>query len=129
MVNGLNKVMVIGHLGRDPEMRFTPNGKSVSNFCVACNRSWQGSDGNIHTDTDWFNVVAWGDLAEEAKQRLQKGNLVYIEGRLQTRNWQDTQGQQHKSVEIIARDILLLSETQKVKISEEDGCEDYEDEL
>ena len=129
MVNGLNKVMVIGHLGRDPEMRFTPNGKSVSNFCVACNRSWQGSDGNTHTDTDWFNVVAWGNLAEEAKQRLQKGNLVYIEGRLQTRNWQDTQGQQHKSVEIIARDILLLSETQKENISEEDGCEDYEGEL
>ena len=129
MVNGLNKVMIIGHLGRDPEMRFTPNGKSVSNFCVACNRSWQGSDGNTHFDTDWFNVVAWGNLAEEAKQRLQKGNLVYIEGRLQTRNWQDTQGQQHKSVEIIARDILLLSETQKENISEEDGCEDYEGEL
>lgn len=129
MVQGLNKVMVIGCLGRDPEMRYTPNGKSVSNFCVACNRTWQGADGNMHSNTDWFNVVAWGNLAELAKQNLHKGNLVYIEGRLQSRTWQDTQGQQHKSVEIIAREILLLNETQKDKTFEEDDCEDYQDEL
>ena len=113
MVRGLNKVMVIGYLGRDPEMRFTPNGKSVSNFSVACHRSWQGPDGSNHDDTDWFNVVAWGNLAEMAKERLEKGNLVYVEGRLQSRTWQDTQGHQHKSIEIIARDIILLSESQK----------------
>jgi single-strand DNA-binding protein len=129
MVQGLNKVMVIGYLGRDPEMRFTPNGKSVSNFCVACSRTWQGADGNKHTDTDWFNVVAWGNLAELAKQNLRKGNLVYIEGRLQTRTWQDTQGKKHKSVEIIARELLLLNETQKEKTFEEDDCENYQDEL
>lgn len=127
MVRGLNKVMVIGNLGRDPEMRFTPNGKSVSNFSLACHRSWQGSDGNIQNDTDWFNVVAWGNLAELVKERLQKGNLVYIEGRLQTRNWQDTQGHQRKSIEIIARDILLLSESQKEENFEGDAYEDYEE--
>ena len=113
MVNGLNKVMVIGYLGRDPEMRFTPSGKSVSNFCVACPRSWQDSDGNNHNETDWFNVVAWGNLAEDSKNHLQKGNLVYIEGRLQSRTWQDDEGHQRKSVEIIARDVLMLSETHK----------------
>lgn len=129
MVQGLNKVMVIGYLGRDPEMRYTPNGKSVSNFCVACGRTWQGADGNTHSDTDWFNVVAWGNLAELAKQNLQKGNLVYIEGRLQSRTWQDAQGKQHKSVEIIARELLLLNETQKEKTFEEDDCENYQDEL
>lgn len=129
MVHGLNKVMVIGYLGRDPEMRYTPSGKSVSNFCVACHRTWQGADGNKQTDTEWFNVVAWGNLAELTKQRLRKGNLVYIEGRLQSRDWQDTQGQQHKSVEIIARDILLLSETQKDETFKEEDCENYEDQL
>ena len=129
MVCGLNKVMVIGYLGRDPEMRFTPNGKSVSNFSVACHRSWQGSDGNRHNDTDWFNIVAWGNLAEIAKQHLQKGNLVYIEGRLQSRTWQDTQGHQHKSIEIIARDILLLSEKQKQENFEEDEYKDFEEDL
>lgn len=128
MVRGLNKVMVIGYLGRDPEMRFTPNGKSVSNFSVACHRSWQGSDGDIHNDTDWFNVVAWGDLAELAKERLEKGNLVYIEGRLQSRNWQDTKGHQHKSIEIIARDIHLLSDTQKDEKFDGDAFEDSEEE-
>jgi single-strand DNA-binding protein len=129
MVQGLNKVMVIGYLGRDPEMRFTPNGKSVSNFCVACSRTWQGADGNKHTDTDRFNVVAWGNLAELAKQNLRKGNLVYVEGHLQFRTWQDTQGQQHKSVEILARELLLLSESQKEETFEEDNCENYQDEL
>jgi len=129
MVNGLNKVMVIGYLARNPEMRYTPNGKSVTNFCIACHRCWQGSDGNTHTDTDWFNVVAWGNLAETAKQRLHKGNLVYIEGRLQTRSWQDTQGKQRKSVEIIAHDLRLLSEQQKDENLEEEDCENYDGEL
>ena len=110
MARGLNKVMVIGNLGRDPEMRFTPSGKSVTNFSVACNRTWKSADGERHTDTEWFNVVAWGYLAENAKQFLAKGCLVYVEGRLQTRTLQDNQGSQHKSVEIIANDVLLLSD-------------------
>jgi single-strand DNA-binding protein len=126
MARGLNKVMVIGHLGRDPEMRYTPTGKSVTNFCVASNRSWQSADGKTHTETDWFNVVAWGKLAEISKQHLHKGSLVYVEGRLQSRTWQDNQGQQRKSMEIIARDILMLSDKQKDDNIEAEGCEDYE---
>lgn len=125
MARGLNKVMVIGHLARDPEMRFTPSGKSVSNFCVACDRSWHDSDNRAHTETDWFNVVAWGNLAEFSKQTLNKGNLVYVEGRLQTRTWQDSEGKQQKSVEIIAREILMLGD-KNIKNNNEEI--DYDDE-
>ncbi len=110
MARGLNKVMIIGYLGRDPEMRFTPSGKSVANFSVGCTRSWKDADGNEQSETEWFNVVAWGDLAEVSKQYLSKGSLVYVEGRLQTRTWQDDQGKQQKSIEITARDILLLND-------------------
>lgn len=126
MARGLNKVMVIGYLGRDPEMRFTPNGKSVANFSVACNRTWKDTDGNKHTETEWFNVVAWGNLAEISKQILGKGSLVYVEGRLQSRTWQDNDGHQHKSIEIVARDILLLSDKQTNE-NELDDSEDSEE--
>lgn len=129
MAHGLNKVMVIGQLARDPEMRYTPSGKSVSNFCVACDRSWHDTENNVHTETDWFNVVAWGNLAEISKQTLHKGNLVYVEGRLQTRSWQDHEGRQQKSVEIIARDIIMLSEKQNENDNLDGDCENDEDNL
>ena len=111
MARGLNKVMVIGNLGRDPEMRFTPNGKSVANFTIASNRSWKSSDGDWHTETEWFNVVVWANLAEFAKENFKKGNLVYVEGRLQSRSWQDHDGNKHRSIEIIAQNLLLLNDT------------------
>lgn len=113
MARGLNKVMVIGFLGRDPEMRFTPSGKSVANFSIASSRSWKTSDGELHSETEWFNVVAWEKLAEISKEHLKKGSRVYVEGRLQSRSWQDGEGHQHKSVEIVARDILLLGDANK----------------
>jgi len=121
MARGLNKVMVIGRLGRDPEMRFTPSGKSVANFSIACNRSWKNAEGERITETEWFNVVAWGNLAEVSKQFLKKGNLVYVEGRLQSRSWQDNEGQQHKSIEIVARDVLLLTDKQDNENEMEDS--------
>jgi single-strand DNA-binding protein len=124
MARGLNKVMVIGTLGRDPEMRFTPSGRSVANFSIASSRSWKTADGEIHKETEWFNVVAWEKLAEISKEHLKKGSRVYVEGRLQSRNWQDSEGIQHKSIEIVARDIILLSETKvdngSLKSEEED---------
>ncbi|HEX7557083.1 MAG TPA: single-stranded DNA-binding protein, partial [Leptolinea sp.] len=89
MSYGLNKVMIIGNLGRDPEMRYTPSGRPVTTFLVITNRSWTTADGERHTDTESFNVVAWGNLAEICKQHLLKGKQVYIEGRLQTRHWDD----------------------------------------
>ena len=127
MARGLNKIMVIGYLGRDPEMRFTPSGKSVVNFSVACNRTWKGADGDKHTETEWFNIVAWGNLAEISKQILSKGSLVYVEGRLQSRTWQDNDGQQHKSIEIVARDILLLNEKQlnENDLNDSEDTEEY----
>jgi len=124
MARCLNKVMIIGYLGRDPEMRFTPTGKSVSSFSVACNRCWKSKDGERHTDTDWFNIVAWGDLAEISKQYLSKGSLVYVEGRLQIRDWVDSNGTSQKSVEIVARDIMMMDNKQK---DIQNDTEDYED--
>ena len=121
MAPGLNKVMVIGYLGRDPEMRFTPSGKSVTNFSVACNRSWKNAEGEKITETEWFNVLAWGSLAETSKQFLKKGSLVYVEGRLQSRSWQDKEGRPHKSVEIVAQDIIALSTPSNDKDSVEDS--------
>lgn len=121
MAPGLNKVMVIGYLGRDPEMRFTPSGKSVTNFSVACNRSWKNAEGEKITETEWFNVLAWGSLAETSKQFLKKGSLVYVEGRLQSRSWQDKEGRPHKSVEIVAQDIIALSSPSNDKDSVEDS--------
>ena len=113
MARGLNKVMVIGFLGRDPEMRYTPSGKSVVSFSIACDRSWKNNDGEKHTETDWFNVVAWGDLAEICNKYLSKGSQAYVEGRIQTRTWKDNDGQQHKSVDIVAQQVLLLNSKQK----------------
>lgn len=126
MARGLNKVMVIGYLGRDPEMRYTPSGKSVANFSIACDRTWKSNDGENHTETEWFNIVAWGDLAEISKKFLSKGSQVYVEGRIQTRTWQDKEGRPHKSVEIVAREILLLNEKKKIdEINEPEDDEEY----
>ena len=114
MSRGLNKVMVIGFLGRDPEMRFTPSGQAVTTFVIACIRSWISSDGENHHETEWFNVVTWGNLAETCKQYLFKGLQVYIEGRLQSRRWEDTDGCKHTGVEIIASEMIILSDRREI---------------
>lgn len=110
MSRGLNKVMIIGHLGKDPEMRYTPSTRPVTTFTVAVSRSWNSADGERHSETEWFNIVAWGNLAEICKQYLAKGQQVYIEGRLQTRHWDDKEGQKHTSVEIVANEMMMLGE-------------------
>ncbi len=108
MARGLNKVMIIGRLGRDPEMRYTPNGRPVTSFTVATPRSWTTAEGERREETEWFNVVAWGNLAEICKQRLRKGHQVYIEGRLQTRGWEDENGGKHFRTELVAQEMILL---------------------
>lgn len=123
MTRGLNKVMIIGHLGRDPEMRFTPSGKPVTTFTVATNRTWNSSDGEKHSETEWFNVVAWGNLAEICKQYLAKSQQVYIEGRLQTRRWEDPERNKHVSVEIIANEMMLLGDRKESGWASEDQPE------
>lgn len=124
MSRGLNKVMVIGHLGRDPEMRYTPAGRPVTSFSVATSRSWTTADGERHTETEWFNVVAWGSLAEICNQYLKKGQQVYIEGRLQTRRWEDEEGNKRSSVEVVAREMIMLGERREKAVGEaETGAE------
>ena len=110
MSRGLNKLMIIGHLGRDPEMRFTPSGRPVTTFSVATTRSWHSADGERHEETEWFNVVAWGSLAEICNQHLRKGQQVYVEGRLQTRRWDDSDGNKHYTTELVAKEMIILGE-------------------
>ena len=109
MSKDLNKVMLTGYLGADPEMRYTPQGSAVTTFRVGSGRSWRSSDGTQHDDTEWFRVVAWDKLGETCNQYLTKGTRVYIEGRLQTRKWQDQNGQDRYSTEVVANDMIILS--------------------
>jgi single-strand DNA-binding protein len=108
MSKDLNKVQLTGRLGADPEMRFTPQGHAVTTFRVASNRSWRTADGETHEDTEWFRIVAWNKLAEICNQWLSKGSRVYVEGRMQTRQWQDQDGQSRSMSEIIANDMIIL---------------------
>ena len=108
----LNKVMLIGRLTRDPEMRYTPSGSPVTTFSLATNRYGQGQDGEKKEYTDYHNVVCWNigrrNLAEICGQYLHKGNLVYVEGRLQTRSWEGQDGQKRKTTEVNATDVQFL---------------------
>ena len=108
MARDLNKVQMTGRLGADPEMRYTPQGHAVTTFRAASNRSWRTAEGETHEDTEWFRVVAWNKLAEICNQWLSKGSRVYVEGRMQTRQWQDQEGQKRYQTEIIAIDIIIL---------------------
>jgi single-strand DNA-binding protein len=105
---GLNKVQLIGRLGRDPEMRYTPSGRPVTTFSVGTTRKWNTSEGERKTETEWFNVVTWSNLAEICSQYLKKGSLVYIEGRLQNRQWDDAEGETHFATEIVANEMIML---------------------
>jgi single-strand DNA-binding protein len=118
MSRGLNKVMIIGHLGRDPEMRYTPSGRPVASFSVAVSRNWKSSNGERKSETEWFKIVAWGRLAEICKEYLHKGQQVYIEGRLQTRQWEDKEGQQRTSVEVVANEMTMLGERREKGMSD-----------
>ncbi len=117
----LNKVMVIGNLGTDPEMRYTPSGSAVTNFSIATNRSYTASDGERREETDWFNVVAWNQLAEQVNQYLSKGRRAYVEGRLRTRSWEGQDGQTRYRTEIIAFTVLFLDRAPQ---SQESGSQD-----
>lgn len=129
MTRGLNKVLIIGKLGRDPEMRYTPSGRPVTTFSVGASRAWNTSDGEKRTEIEWFNVVAWGNLAEICKQYLVKSRLVYIEGRLQTRHWEDTEGHKHSSVEIVANEMIMLDERREENNTSESVSTNAEDEF
>ena len=108
-MNFLNKAQIIGNLTRDPEIRETKNGQSVCTLGVATNRKWKDNDGEYHEEVEFHNVVCWGKLADLAKKLLQKGTMVFFEGRLQTRNWEDESGIKHYKTEIVAQDMIILS--------------------
>ena len=105
---GLNKVMVIGNLGADPEMRYTADGAAVTNFRVAASRNYTTSAGERKEETEWFRIVAFRKLAELCNQYLQKGRRVFVEGRLQTRQWEGQDGQKRFTTEVIAQDVQFL---------------------
>jgi single-strand DNA-binding protein len=123
-VRGLNKVMIIGNLGRDPELRYTPSGTPVASFTVAVGRQWTTSSGERREATEWFNVVAWRELAEICSQILSKGKLVYIEGSLQTRSWEDASGQRNYRVEVVADQMTLLERPSHREESQPSSFED-----
>jgi single-strand DNA-binding protein len=104
----LNKAMIIGNLGRDPEMRYTPGGQAVTQFTVAVNRNFRGADGEWQEETEWFRVVAWGQTGERAAEHLRKGGKVYVEGRIQTRQWEDNTGAKRYTTELIADRVTNL---------------------
>lgn len=104
----LNKCMIIGHLGGDPEMRYTANGNAVTTFRVATSHSFTGPDKERKTETEWFSVVTWNRLAETCAQYLIKGREVYVEGRMQTRSWDAQDGQKRYRTELIAEQVRFL---------------------
>jgi len=109
MAGSLNKVQLIGNVGRDPEMKYLAGGEAVTTFSLATNRRWRGQDGQTHEQTEWHHVVAWRKLAEQCGEYLEKGRQVYVEGRLQTRTWDDAAtGQKRYRTEIVAEQLVLL---------------------
>ena len=113
----VNKVMLLGNLGQDPEMRFTANGSAVTTFRVATNRSFKRPDGDWEKETDWFDIVTWNQLAERCSQNLQKGSRVYVEGRLHTRSWEGQDGQRRFRTEVIANVVSPQDRRQPAEVS------------
>ena len=107
-MKGLNQVQLIGNLGGDPEMRFTPDAKSVTTFSLATTRKYKEISGDIKEDTTWHRVVTWQKLAETCNQHLNKGSLVFIQGRINNRTWEDDAGVKHYASEIVANHVIFL---------------------
>jgi len=106
---GINKVILIGRLGRDPEVRYTPDGTAVANFSIATSEEWKDREtGEKKERTEWHRIVAWRKLGEICGEYLSKGRQVYVEGRLQTREWEDQDGKKRWTTEIVARDMQML---------------------
>ena len=108
MASGLNKAILIGNLGRDPEVRYTPSGVAVANFSIATSETWTNKDGEKETRTEWHRIVAFGRLGEICGEYLSKGRQIYIEGRIQTRDWEDREGIKRYTTEIVANQMLML---------------------
>lgn len=114
----LNRVMIIGNLGSDPEMRFTPNGNPVTSFRVATNRTYNTPEGERKEETEWFTIVTWSRLAENCNQFLTKGQRIYAEGRIRTRMWETPDGQKHSKAEVIANRVIFLDRKGGINLSD-----------
>ena len=126
----LNRVMLIGNVGTDPEMRYTPNGTPVTSFRVATSRVYTTGDGERKQETEWFTVVAWRKQAESCSQFLTKGQRVYVEGSLRTRIWEGKDGQKRTNIEVIANRVLFLDRQAAAALpSEEPALGPIEDEV
>lgn len=132
----VNKAILIGHLGQDPEVRYLPDGKAVANFSLATSESWKDKDGNKQEKTEWHRISMFGRLAEVAGEYLKKGAAVYIEGRIQTRKWQDKEGKDRYTTEILGDRLQMLggkSETASKpaasKAQPAGGVEDMSDDI
>jgi single-strand DNA-binding protein len=122
-IASLSKVILVGNLGSDPEMRYTPNGKAVTSFNIATNRRYSTSGGESKEETDWFRVSVWGKQAEQCNQSLSKGKQVYVEGRLHARSWEGQDGQMRTSLEVNAERVLFLGKRDSVSLPEGEGVE------
>ena len=107
--SGVNKVILVGNLGKDPEVRYTPGGQAVANFTIATNENWMDKSGQKQERTEWHRIVVWGKLAELCSEYLSKGRQVYVEGRLQTREWTNKEGAKQYTTEIVANQVVFLS--------------------
>lgn len=121
---GLNKIILIGNLGKDPEMRYTPQGHPVTSFSLAVSRSISANEGERKEETEWFNVITWNKLAETCNQYLSKGRRAFVEGRLRTRTWEGQDGQKRTSVEVIANTVLFLDRPSTASLPEESVPDD-----
>ena len=119
----MNKAMVIGNLGNDPIVRYTQSGVPVATFSVATTERWKDSEGNRQEHTDWHRIVAWRGLAEVCGEHLKKGNRIYIEGKIQTRKWEDQEGVTHYTTEIIARELEMLGGGNTAETPQEEYAE------
>ena len=125
----VNRIIIIGNLGSEPEMRFTPNGRPVTSFSAATNRRYTTSEGERREETEWFTVVTWGRLAEQCNQFLSKGRLVYVEGRLRTHSWEGQDGQKRYRNEIVADRVSFLDRQATTQINEDKSVESGMDDI
>lgn len=117
MSRGINKVILIGNIGQAPELRYTQNGKAVCNMSLATNEVFTDDDDNEVQNTEWHNVVAWGRLAEVCHEYLQKGSQVYLEGKIETQEWTDQNGNTRYNTEVVAREVKFLDSKEKTEMS------------
>ncbi len=127
MSRTLNKVMLIGNVGKEPELKETPGGVPVTSFRMATSESWKDRDGNLKEHTDWHTIVAWRGLAKVISQLVTKGTRIYVEGRIQTRNYDDNDGNRRQVVEILADNVLVLEDRKNGRNNDTDDDMDYED--